>query len=218
MSQKAYVNPLMGKKIEKVVATLISTEGNYIMNVVNFEFINSFEKNFEHEIKEGLREAQEAGEMWIDPTPQLAITLGSVEGYGVITHRFNAKGYLNQDDSEVSDEMLNDDNVMVIGNYVCKKVDEGWERIEAPEKTATAMNMLFGFLNKLGFTNEDQSIEDALNTARTDKYVITAVVEEDSYQGKDRMVVAKFFKTKLEDMPNDDDDDMPSEADFGKKK
>lgn len=196
---------LRNLKNKKVTASLIETAGNYIMNVVRFEFINSFEKNFDHEEKDGLREKIEAGKHWADPTPQVAITFGDKDGNGVITDRLNGCGYLNQNDSEVTDAMLAAKDVLVIGDYVCKQNKDGqFERIESPEKTEKAMNMIYSFINKLGITNEDVSIDDALKTARDDGYVIGVVIEDDEYNGNAQLKITKFHKVDLEDVEEEE--------------
>ena len=69
-------NVFQGKKVKKVQATLIKEAGDFIMNLTRFEFINSFEKNFDHDLKADITTKQEAGELWADPTPQIAITFG----------------------------------------------------------------------------------------------------------------------------------------------
>lgn len=192
---------LRSQKVQKVTASLIQAEGDYVMQITRFEFMNSFEKNFDHDTKDGIREAIEAGKMWSDPTPQIAITLGDREGNGVITHRFNGCGYLRSNDPEVTEKMLEKEDILVIKGYVCKQNKDGhFERIESPEKTEKAMNMLHSFINKLGITNEELSIEEALKTARDDKYFISVVIIEDNYEGKDRFIIEKFHKVNIDDL------------------
>lgn len=206
-------------KVRKVEATLIKEAGDFLVNVVRREYVTSFEKNLSHEIKEDIRTKQEAGELWIDPTQQLAITFGSTKGEGVITHRFNAQGFLRKDDSEVSEEMLGKADIMVIDGYVCQesKTEKGfYERIESPEKTEKALNILFGFMNKLGFTNEEEAVEDCLQRAITDKYSVVATVIEDEYDGKTRFVISKFTKPSLDDVEPVEEEVTAS--DFEKKK
>ena len=203
---------LKSLKVKKVDATLIKESGDYVMTITNFEFINSFEKNFNHELKDNIQDLIESGKHWCDPTPQIAITFGDKDGQGVITHRFNAKGYLCADDSEVTTEMLNRDDIMVIGKYVCKQTEDGWERIESPEKTESALRMLFTFLNKLGFVNEDMDVNGALTKALKDKYYIVATVDNEEYDGKDRLVITKFSRARLEDVEPVEDE--ISEKDF----
>lgn len=194
---------LKNLKVKKVESTLLKETGNYLMNVTRFEFeMDSFQKNFDHEVKENIKELQEKGELWIDPTPQLAITFGSTEGKGVITNRFHAKGYVSKDDPEVTEDMLNKDGIMTIGKYVCKETKKGWERIEAPAKTEQALNILFGFLNKLGLTNEEEDIETALTRACEDKYSIVITVSENEYDGKTHLYCEKFSKATLSDVEN----------------
>lgn len=190
---------LKSLKVRKVEATLLREAGSYVAAVVNFEFINSFEKNFKHELKEDLKELIEKGEMWCDPTPQIAVTFGDKDGRGVITHRFNAKGYLNYDDPEVDEKMLQRKDIMVIGNYVCKETKNGYERIESEQKTESALRMLFSFINKLGITNEELSVEDALVRAKENNMLIVIDVAEDEYNGKTRTVISKFTRATLED-------------------
>lgn len=197
---------LKSLKVRKVEATLLREAGSYVATIVNFEFINSHEKNFMHELKAGLKEAIEAGEMWCDPTPQIAITFGDKTGKGVITHRFNACGYLHADDAEVTDKMLQRNDILVIGNYVCQQTKDGYKRIESEEKTESALRMLFSFINKLGITNEELDVEEALNTAKADQYNIVIDVAEDEYNGKTRMVIEKFHRAKLEDLEPVEDD------------
>jgi hypothetical protein len=209
-NQNAAQAALKSLKIKKIDATLIKKAGDYVMAITNFEFINSFEKNFNHELKDNLTELIEQGKHWCDPTPQIAVTLGDKDGQGVITHRFNAKGYLQKDDPEVSKKMLDKDNIMVIGKYVCQQSDEGWERIEAPEKTESALRMLFTFLNKLGFTDEEMDVVTALERAMKDKYYIVVTVDEEEYEGKDRLVITKFSRAKLEDIEADEEAEVSS--------
>jgi len=206
-------NFLKKLKVRKVEATLLKEAGDYVLQVVNFEFMNSFEKNFNHELKENIRDQIEAGKIWCDPTPQIAVTLGDKDGKGVITHRFNASGYLQNEDAEVTKEMLDRDDIMTIGKYVCEQTDDGWKRIESEEKTESALRMLFSFMNKLGFTNENMEVETALETAVKEKYFIVGTVDDEEYDGKSRLVITKFSKAKLEDV-EDTDEDKIKEGDF----
>jgi hypothetical protein len=201
------MNQLKSLKIRKVEATLLGEAGDYLLQVVNFEFMNSFEKNFNHEIKENIKELQEVGKLWCDPTPQIAITFADKDGKGLITNRFNCCGYVYSDDPEVTDEMIDREDIMPIGKYVCQQSDDGWKRIESSEKTESALRMLFSFLNKLGFTNEKMDVETALETAVKDKYLIVGTVAEDDYEGKTRHIIEKFSTPKLEDTENADDVD-----------
>lgn len=208
-------------KVRKVEATLIKEPGDYVLAVVRREYVTSFEKNLNHDEKEDIRAKQEAGELWIDATPQLAITFGDNSGKGVITHRFNAKGYLRQDDPEVTDEMLEKDNIIVIDGYVCQESSEEkgfYERIESPEKTEKALNILFGFMNKLGFTNEDEDVETCLQKAIDDKYLIVGTVSNEEYDGKERVVISKFSKASAEDVEGSEENAAVTEADFEDKK
>jgi hypothetical protein len=195
--------------VRKVEATLIKEIGDYVLSVVRREYVTSFEKNLSHEMKEDITTLQENGELWIDATPQLAITFGSVNGDGVITHRFNAKGYLRQDDAEVTDELLEKEDVLVIKGYVCQESKEHkgmYERIESPEKTEKALNILFGFMNKLGFTNEEEDVETCLQRAIDEKYPIVGTVDTEEYEGKERLVISKFSKATLEDVTPEEDE------------
>lgn len=205
-------NALGSMMMKKVEATLIKEAADYLVVITRREYATSFEKNLDHDIKEDIRSKQEAGELWIDPTPQIAITFGSTEGKGVITHRFNARGYLCKDDQGVTDKLLEKDDIMVIGKYVCKESDNNlYERIEAPEKTEKALNILFGFMNKLGFTNTEQSIEDALKIAIDSKIPIVATVKQEEYEGKNRMVISKFTRPTLEDVTTVDEEAIQKE-------
>ena len=203
-------------KVKKVESTLLKETGNVLMNVTRFEFgMDSFQKNFDHEIKDNIKELQEKGELWIDATPQLAVTFGGTKGEGVITNRFHLKGYLGKDDAEVTEKMLNKDGIMVIGKYVCKETKEGWERIEAPTKSEQAMNILFGFLNKLGLTNEEETVDVALTRARDDKYSIVVHVAENEFEDKTHLYCEKFTKASLADAEGTDE--TVSASDFEKK-
>lgn len=192
---------LRSQKVQKVTASLIEAEGDYTMQITRYHFTNSFFKNYEDEMKDGIKEDIEAGKMWSDPTPQILITFGDKDGNGVISDRLNGCGYLKSTDPEVTEKMLNEKDILTIKGYVCKQNKEGhFERIESPEKTEKAMNMIHSFINKLGITDEKVSIEDALKTARNDKYFINTVIIEEEYEGKSRFVIEKFHKVDLNDL------------------
>lgn len=218
MTKSNYVNPLETANVEKVQATLIENAGTYVMNLVRFEFMNSFEKNFDHDEKDGIREQIEAGTMWCDPTPQVAITFGDKDGKGVITDRLSGAGYLHADDKEVTEEMLNEEGILTIGEYICKQNEDGhFERIASPEKSAAAVKRLHEMINKFGITDTKMSIKDALQKIRDDKYFITVNIEDKEFGGKDYLRVDSFSKTNLEDIEEEEKDAVDA-TDFDKAK
>jgi hypothetical protein len=205
---------LRGQKVQKVTATLIAVEGDFVMQITRFHFTNSFLKNYEDEEKDGIREDIEAGKMWNDPTPQILVTLGDKNGNGVVSHRLNGCGYLKNTDPEVSEDMLNGKGILVIKGYVCKENKDGkFERIESPEKTEKAMNMIHSFINKLGITDEKLSIEEAIKRATDNKYLINATIINDHYEGKDNFIIDKFSRVNLDDL-EETEEPAASESDF----
>jgi len=201
-------------KVRKVETTLLRTEGDFLMNIVRFEEINSFEKNFNHDLKADLKSQQEAGEMWIDPTPQVAITFGSTEGKGVITDRFNLRGFVHADDSDVTDDILKRKDVLVIKGYVCKENKDGlYERIVHEERTEKAINRLYSLLNKFGYTTDDYDVETALKEARDEQIPVVATIQIDDYEGNDndRYVITKYRAPKEKEVLDEEVPEVTAE-------
>ena len=204
--------------IEKVVGNLITIPNEYLMHVARVEFeLDSFQKNFSHEPREGLKELQENAELWADPTPQIGITFtdASKEQHGAISDRLHAKGYVHSDDEGVTDEMLDREDVLVIEDYVCVKNPETglYERMEDPERTKKAIKMIFEFMNKLGF-EKPENLEVALARAKKEKYTIVANVVKSTYKGKSHLEIDSYRKAKLEDMESTEEVDAITEEDF----
>lgn len=168
-----------------VVETL--KEGEHTVRINSYSVTDSFHL-LDGTVKEGVAEEIEAEEKWSDSTPQLAVVF--VGSDGVMTYRFNAKGYKHTDDFTA--EELEDDKYTVIGDYVCvRNKAKKLVRIESTQRTQKAQRLLNQFLYATGAT-EGADLFDILDGCIEGKSEIDIVVKKKQYDEKDVFDIAKF--------------------------
>lgn len=129
---------------------------------------------------------------WVDVHVQLAVTFASVKGAGLITNRFNSKGFERYD--ELSAEKIASGKFENVEGFACRKNSKGQlERIESPSRTAECVNIINKFAQAIGIA-EGESLMEGVMRAQAEKTELVLVVKADTYKGKDQVVVTGFKK------------------------
>lgn len=179
-------NAFSGFKFEKPVVETLK-EGNHSVKINSYSVTDSFHL-LDGTVKDGLAEEIEAEEKWSDSTPQLAVVFVGSEG--VMTYRFNAKGYKHTEDFTA--EELEDDKYTVIGDYVCvRNKDKKLVRIESEQRTQKAQRLLNQFLYSTN-AEEGADLFEILDACVESKLEIDIVVKKKQYNEKTVYDIAKF--------------------------
>lgn len=199
----------------KPESTLITESGMYILQVTKHAWINSHTLNFDGEIKAGVHEAIENGDLWETPGEELAVTLALAgkDQSGVITVRHHFQGFLKPSDKEY-DDYIDREDVKVIEwkgtEYVCQKNENGnWDRIPHPDKTKKALNKTMQFLSALN-VKPGRVLKDAIESAQENGYLVKAKVEVEKYGGKEIPKVTQWYKVTEEDLADMEEDTVAS--------
>ena len=127
---------------------------------------------------------------WVDTQQQLAITFGGKSG--VITNRFNSKGYIRFD--ELNDEQRNSGKFFNASGYACIKNKKGeLERCEDVGRTTECINIINKFAMAIDIA-EGENLIDGVSRAITEKRELIVSVKVDTYDGKDQYVVSGYKK------------------------
>lgn len=179
-------NAFSGFKFEKPVVETLK-EGNHSVRINSYSVTDSFHL-LDGSVKDGIAEEIESEEKWSDSTPQLAVVFVGPDG--VMTYRFNAKGYKHTEDFTA--EELEDDKYTVIGDYVCvRDKNKNLVRIESPQRTQKAQRLLNQFLFATG-AEEGADLFDILDNCISEKSEIDIVVKKKQYDERDVFDIAKF--------------------------
>ena len=179
-------NAFSGFKFEKPVVETLK-EGNHSVKVNSYSVTDSFHL-LDGSVKDGVVEEIESEEKWSDSTPQLAVVFVGLSG--VMTYRFNAKGYKHTEDFTA--EELEDDKYTVIGDYVCVRDKEmNLVRIESEQRTQKAQRLLNQFLYATN-AEEGADLFDILDACVESKLEIDIVVKKKQYNDKTVYDIAKF--------------------------
>lgn len=179
-------NAFSGFKFEKPVVETLK-EGNHSVKVNSYSVTDSFHL-LDGSVKDGVVEEIESEEKWSDSTPQLAVVFVGLSG--VMTYRFNAKGYKHTEDFTA--EELEDDKYTVIGDYVCvRDKQKNLVRIESEQRTQKAQRLLNQFLYATN-AEEGADLFDILDACVESKLEIDIVVKKKEYNDKTVYDIAKF--------------------------
>jgi len=179
-------NAFSGFKFEKPVVETLK-EGNHSVKVNSYSVTDSFHL-LDGSVKDGVVEEIESEEKWSDSTPQLAVVFVGLSG--VMTYRFNAKGYKHTEDFTA--EELEDDKYTVIGDYVCvRDKQKNLVRIESEQRTQKAQRLLNQFLYATN-AEEGADLFDILDACVESKLEIDIVVKKKQYNDKTVYDIAKF--------------------------
>lgn len=179
-------NAFSGFKFEKPVVETLK-EGNHSVKVNSYSVTDSFHL-LDGSVKDGVVEEIESEEKWSDSTPQLAVVFVGLSG--VMTYRFNAKGYKHTEDFTA--EELEDDKYTVIGDYVCvRDKQKNLVRIESEQRTQKAQRLLNQFLYATN-AEEGADLFDILDSCVESKLEIDIVVKKKEYNDKTVYDIAKF--------------------------
>jgi hypothetical protein len=129
---------------------------------------------------------------WVDVHHQMAVTFASVKGAGLITNRFNSKGFERYD--ELTDEQRASGKFENVEGFACRKNKQGQlERCESVSRTTECINILNKFAAALGIA-EGESLMDGIQRAIAEKRELVVLVKADVYKDKDQLVVKGFKK------------------------
>lgn len=165
--------------------SLILGVGKHVVRLIRILMIDSF-TNLNGSAKED--------SIWSEPTPQLAVQVGSDKG--TITTRLNGLGYLHTD--QVDQEYMEKNGFVDVEGYVATPLENGkFERVISDANCEACANILNRFFHACAVP-EGTSLEELMVLAKDNDIKLQVEVVANEYDDKSRNEIKYFSQVTAE--------------------